>query len=86
VGLDTVELVMEVEAAFAIDIPNEAAERIQTVGDMTYYVVTRLAAEARPLPREIVFERVCAITCEQAGVTRDQLTESTSFVSDLGMD
>jgi acyl carrier protein len=85
-GLDSVELVMEVEDAFAIEIPNAAAEAIQTIGDMTNYVTTRLAVEGRPLAREVVFERVCAITCEQVGVKRDQLTESTSFVNDLGMD
>jgi acyl carrier protein len=86
VGLDTVELVMEWEAAFAIDIPNEAAERIQTVGDATDWITRHLADVGRPWPRERVLELVCAITCERAGVRRERLTEATSFVGDLGMD
>jgi hypothetical protein len=45
-GLDSVELVMEVEDAFAIDIPNEAAEAMTTIGAVTTYVTTRLAPKA----------------------------------------
>jgi hypothetical protein len=86
VGLDTVELVMAWEAAFAIDIPNDAAERLQTVGDATDWITRHLADAGRPWPRERVLELVCAITCEQCGVTRDALAEGTSFVSDLRMD
>lgn len=33
-SLDTVELIMEFEKAFGIQIPDEAAEKIQTVGDV----------------------------------------------------
>ena len=32
-SLDTVELVMAFEEEFAIEIPDDAAEKIQTVGD-----------------------------------------------------
>ena len=37
-SLDVVELVMEFEEAFEIEIPDEDAEKIQTVGDATKYV------------------------------------------------
>ncbi|MBR3678062.1 MAG: acyl carrier protein [Alistipes sp.] len=33
-SLDTVELIMEFEKAFDLQIPDEAAEKIQTVGDV----------------------------------------------------
>ncbi len=37
-SLDTVELVMELEDAFDVNIPDEDAEKIQTVGDAINYV------------------------------------------------
>ena len=37
-SLDTVELVMEIEEAFSLSIPDETAEKIQTVGDAIQYI------------------------------------------------
>jgi acyl carrier protein len=37
-SLDTVELVMALEEAFDIEIPDEAAEGITTVGDAVKYI------------------------------------------------
>lgn len=37
-SLDTVELIMEFEKAFGITIPDEAAEKIATVGDAISYI------------------------------------------------
>jgi acyl carrier protein len=40
-SLDTVELVMELEEQFGIEIPDEEAEKIQTVGDAVKYIESR---------------------------------------------
>ena len=37
-SLDTVELIMEFEKEFNIAIPDEEAEKIQTVGDAVTYI------------------------------------------------
>jgi acyl carrier protein len=37
-SLDTVELIMEFENEFDISIPDESAEKIQTVGDAVKYL------------------------------------------------
>jgi acyl carrier protein len=37
-SLDTVELIMEFEKEFGIQIPDEAAEQISTVGDAVKYI------------------------------------------------
>lgn len=42
-SLDTVELVMALEEAFDIEIPDEAAEKIATVGDAVTYILEKAA-------------------------------------------
>ena len=37
-SLDTVELIMEFEKEFGISIPDDQAEKIQTVGDAISYI------------------------------------------------
>lgn len=41
-SLDTVELIMEFEKEFGIEIPDEHAEKIQTVGEAVTYVANAL--------------------------------------------
>jgi acyl carrier protein len=41
-SLDTVELVMEIEEAFSISIPEEDAQKMQTVGDAVEYIEKRV--------------------------------------------
>ena len=42
-SLDTVELVMAFEEEFGIEIPDDAAESIQTVGDAVKFISERAA-------------------------------------------
>ena len=37
-SLDTVELVMAFEEEFSVEVPDEDAEKLQTVGDVTRYI------------------------------------------------
>ena len=39
-SLDTVELIMAIEEAFDVEIPDEDAEHIQTVGDAVRYITS----------------------------------------------
>ena len=41
-SLDTVELIMQLEEEFGIEIPDDADENIKTVGDITKYINERL--------------------------------------------
>lgn len=45
-SLDIVELVMAFEEEFGIEIPDEDAEKIRTVGEATKYIEEKLAAQA----------------------------------------
>jgi acyl carrier protein len=42
-SLDTVELVMEFEKAFNVQIPDEDAEKISTVGDAVNYLKAKVS-------------------------------------------
>ncbi len=44
-SLDTVELVMEFEDEFDMSIPDEEAEKIQTVGDAVHYIMKIVASK-----------------------------------------
>ncbi|MCS7161975.1 MAG: acyl carrier protein [Bacteroidia bacterium] len=43
-SLDTVELIMEFEKEFGISIPDEVAEKIETVGDAIKYIQEHASA------------------------------------------
>lgn len=43
-SLDVVELIMQFEERFGIEIPEEDAEKIRTVGDAVEYLERRLSA------------------------------------------
>jgi acyl carrier protein len=44
-SLDTVEMIMEIEDEFGIEIPDEDAEKIQTVGQAIEYVKQKVEAQ-----------------------------------------
>jgi acyl carrier protein len=49
-GLDTVELAMEVEEAFGITIPDEQAEKVLTVGDLYHYILATMGGPPLATP------------------------------------
>jgi acyl carrier protein len=46
-SLDTVELVMELEEEFELSIPDEEAEKIQTIGQAIDYIKSHLEGSAK---------------------------------------
>ncbi len=101
-GLDTVEMVMEIEQEFGIDIPDADAERIFTVGTLADYVWRRRQEVVKgiapaPLPPtpihapsadsyQAVLERVRRIVADHFGARLDDVQAHTRFVEDLHAD
>lgn len=86
-GLDTVELVIKVEKHFAIEIPDEHAANLVSVGDLHGYVVDEL----RRLERfdgdaDTVYAQLRNIICRQLGVKPEEVVPGARFVDDLGAD
>jgi acyl carrier protein len=82
-GLDTVELVMAVEEEFELEIPNVAAEKMITVGEMHAFLVAELKRLGRESDAAEVFERMRAIIVRQLGVSPDEVVPNARFVKDL---
>ena len=82
-GLDTVEIVMAVEAEFGLKIPNSATETMLSVGDMHDYVVAALRQRGEPVDEADAWKRIVEIVVDQLGVKPGEVTPSAQFVRDL---
>jgi len=87
-GLDAVELIMLVEDRFEIQIPDNEAEQIATVGQLLDYVIEKLNADPNKVDlsqdeiKEIIIDFIHNIT----GVSKSEITLDSTFTNDLGMD
>jgi hypothetical protein len=89
-GLDSVELIMEVEKEFALDIPDHDAVTLLTVGRLYDYVATHapaLPADARAgLFAGATWERYRDLVSAEIGVPVTALNPDLCWVQDLGLD
>jgi acyl carrier protein len=87
-GLDTVEFVLWAEKEFGLEIPDEDASGILTVGEFCRYVSGRCAVkEGFVAPSyQSIFDLVAHQLSEEYKVSRHLITEQARFVKDLGLD
>jgi acyl carrier protein len=85
-GLDTVELVMAVEEEFEIEIPNDVAMRLISVGAMQDYVVQTLQSRGTSANAAEIWKRLQAIIVFQLGVRPEEVIREAEFVRDLKAD
>lgn len=77
---------MSVENLFKIEIPDEVAGRIRTVGDLHEFVVAELTRLDRPdVNRDIVYDVLRNLICHHLGVARERVIPSARFVEDLDL-
>jgi acyl carrier protein len=77
-GLDAVELIMAVEEAFDMEIPDQEAVKLNTVGQMYAYVVSRLAFSQRDrCISSAVFYRTRRALMDLYALQRRSITPST---------
>jgi acyl carrier protein len=95
-GLEIVELTLEVERTFGIEIPERELEHLRTVGDWSAWLRAVLPGEtagiaihnfgiSRPVSDAELWQRLQSIVAAIAGVRPDRLTPSTRLIEDLGM-
>ena len=79
-GLDLVEVVMEVEDAFGISISDEDVPTLETVGSLHEYVSKRLGKRLKtPCLTAVAFYRLRRSLMSILGVSRDKLRPSTDL-------
>lgn len=83
-GLRGVELVLQVEEKFQIEIPDAAAAKIATVRDLVDFIAARVSHSN--WPRERVFAVTRDIIVELLDVDPARVTEQAHLVDDLGAD
>ncbi len=82
-GLDGVEIVLELEDTFAIKIPDEDAEAVKTVGDLVALV--RDLAGLPPELDDATFDKIAAIIADQLHFPEGLIRPDSRLVEDLGI-
>jgi acyl carrier protein len=87
-GLDTIEFVLEAEQCFGLEIPDEDAATVETVGQFSRYIHNRLVccAAGAAADESAAFERVCDQLERQFRIDRRLVRHDSRFVKDLGLD
>ena len=82
-GLDTVELLMDLEEEFEIEIPDDHAQQMATVGEIAKYVCKYSKQE---LTYEIALRKIIGILVKNYGVPEGKAISSSHIVYDLGLE
>lgn len=82
-GLDSVEIMVSVEKAFGIELTNEDARRMATVGDLYEIVSSHFTTH---INREEMKATINRIVADIAGFDIEKINPSQRFAEDLGID
>ena len=87
-GLDTVEFVIWTELEFEIQIPDDDAESVRTVGEFVTLIQRLLIGKGGIdlVSKEFVFCKIRDRLVSEYGVTENLITDHAEFVRDLGLD
>ena len=84
-GLDTAELIVEIEKHFDIAIPDEEAECIATIGQLADYVYTHQKPSCK-IEKSAIDDIVIHLLSTLVGMPKEEVKLHHSFTDDLGMD
>ena len=84
-GLDTVELVMDVEKSFGLKLPEPELTSVLTVGDLHAVVLRHANITAGTPAAAQSWERLVDIVVESTGVRREQVLPTARIRADLGI-
>ena len=88
-GLDSVELLLRVEREFDVELSDDEASSIFTVGDLHHCLVRKWEAKARKDRLngiEPTWQALCDVIVDQLVIPPDQIAPNARIVEDLGID
>lgn len=86
-GLDLVELVMEVEEEFNIALPDADMEKIRTPNDLAEYIFTHFhTPKKEKCSSQVAFYTLRKLLIDNFGYKREELTPTTNLQKLLGED
>jgi hypothetical protein len=85
-GLDTVELVLEAERHFGVSVPDERAEKTDTVEKFAHLLCELRAQTAAPLPYEEVLLQLQQMIANMFQIPIERIVPEAHIIKDLGLD
>ena len=85
-GLDTVEYVLAIEAAFDVSIPDSESAIFITPRDIGDFVERELGVKHRHLERSEIDEIIKQITMDELGVSPQEYRIDSRFIEDFGIE
>ena len=84
-GLDAVELILEAEKHFGVSVPDERAEKAETVEKFARLLCELRAQTEAPLPYDEVLLQLQQIIAKMFKIPVERIVPSAHFVKDLGL-
>jgi acyl carrier protein len=87
-GLDAIEILMEVEKDFGVRIPDGESETLHTMGRLRDSIVAHLLSDNDRLQSRLsalVFHHLQTIVAGQMGLKKSRIKPESNFVEDLGV-
>lgn len=85
-GLDTVELVLQLEDEFCIEIPDRDVQDLVTVDDLGTYLVARTSGLKTESSYDYAISRITTILIRDFDVDRTIIHPTSRIVKDLGLE
>jgi acyl carrier protein len=83
-GLDTVDLIYKIEKHFILPIPDQEAEKMETIRDIRNYIINLSNANSDSVIE--IEKELLALISDHAGVDIKELWLDMSITNDLGLD
>lgn len=85
-GLDTVELVVEAEKLFEVDIPDNLAAKTETVGQFVDLIHDLRIEAAKPITKDAILLQLQPMISKNFAIPLERIVPEGSFTKDLGLD